>query len=247
MKTDKLALVLLCFALAMGLCGRVLGGIATSTVNQDGTKIDFGDPIPPDNNLAGSASRIGLYDFDFGTSPLSLNFLQARIRLWVQLPIEAEGDNAPYIVFAKAGTTDLQQALINGDAVRTDIRISFNLPDRGFGVVEKQTDFQNLTRQQDLALAAILASDPSNRLEAWLVSDTLKAITVPARGETFEVINGFPVVTFQPFTSTLDLRYVPEPSTNNIFIAGSLLTTLGIRSRRRNRMVSKEKVESCSG
>jgi len=176
-----------------------------------------------------------------------LNFIKARIRLWVQLPEEAIGDLAPIIVFAKVGTTNLEQALITGDAVRTDIRISYNLIESGPGVVEKQTKFENLTQQQDLALSAILASDPGYRLEAWLVSDTLTAITVPASGEYLDFSNGFPTIVIRNFDSTLDLAYVPEPSANLIFGSLGLLLISWNRTCRRHKttLLQKGKIESC--
>lgn len=218
MKTLRLATLLMLFLCQESTVGLVHAGFISSTVNQDGTKrLDY-------NMGLGSASKIGIFDFGFGAnpSPESLIFIKARIRLWVQLPPDAIGDLAPEIVFAKAGTTDLNQALITGDAVKTDIRISFNLFPSGNGVVEKTTGFENLTSQQSLALSSIIAKDPSSRVEAWLVSDTLKAITVPAFGEFLDFSNGFPIVTVKRFTATLDL-VAPEPSSNIIFAGFGLL------------------------
>ena len=203
-------------------------GIATSTVDQDGTKIGF-------NGNLGSASKIGTFDFNFPGGLAGLDFLQARIRLSVQLPPEAVGDLAPQIVFAKLGATNLDQALITGDAIRTDIRISYNLFPSGIGIVEKQTDFEDLTRVQNLALSAILASDPSSRLDAWLVSDTLTAITVPAFGEYVDLSGPFPIVVITRYDSTLDLKFVPEPSTSIAFTGLSLWLLRGARSWKRNR------------
>lgn len=239
MKSPWLAHVLAIFLGLISLGGDLLAGIATSTVQQDGTKTSF--------NGIGSAHRIGTYDFDFPYGLTGLNFIKARIRLWVQLPEEAIGDLAPIIVFAKVGTTNLEQALITGDAVRTDIRISYNLIESGPGVVEKQTKFENLTQQQDLALSAILASDPGYRLEAWLVSDTLTAITVPATGEYLDFSNGFPTVVIRNFDSTLDLAYVPEPSANLIFGSLGLLLISWNRTCRRHKSSAfqKGKIESC--
>lgn len=217
----------------------ISGVVATSTVNQNGSKFDY-------NAGMGSASKIGTFDFDIA-NPLSMVYLKARIRLWAQLPPEAVGDLAPAIVFAKVGTTNLEQALIAGDAVRTDLRISFNLFESGLGVVQKQTDFEKLTKLQGLALASIIASDASTRLEAWLVSDTLKAITVPAVGEKLELVNGFPVVTFTPFTSTLDLEYVPEPSSSVIIGSLGVLALRIWRSRAKRIDTGKEGfAEPCS-
>jgi hypothetical protein len=199
-------------------------GMATSTVDQDGTKTGF-------NMGAGSASKIGVFDFNFHSGLAGIEFIQARIRLSVQLPPEAIGDLAPQIVFAKVGTINLAQALITGDAIRTDIRISYNLFPSGTGVVEKTTDFEDLTRQQGLALSSILANDPSYRLEAWLASDSLTAITVPASGEYLDSTGQFPIVVFQRFDSTLDLVFVPEPSSGLAFAGlGLLFLILGRRS-----------------
>jgi hypothetical protein len=198
-------------------------GIATSTVDQDGTKIGF-------NGNLGSASKIGTFDFNFPNGLAGLDFLQARIRLSVQLPPEAVGDLAPQIVFAKLGATNLDQALITGDAIRTDIRISYNLFPSGIGIVEKQTDFEDLTRVQDLALSAILASDPNYRVDAWLVSDTLTAITVPASGEFLDTSGEFPVSVIRRYDTTLDLKFVPEPSTSIAFTGFSLWLLRGARA-----------------
>jgi hypothetical protein len=203
-------------------------GIATSTVDQDGTKIGF-------NGNLGSASKIGTFDFNFPNGIAGLDFLQARIRLSVQLPPEAVGDLAPQIVFAKLGATNLDQALITGDAIRTDIRISYNLFPSGIGIVEKQTDFEDLTRVQDLALSAILASDPNYRVDAWLVSDTLTAITVPASGEFLDTSGEFPVSVIRRYDTTLDLKFVPEPSTSIAFTGFSLWLLRGARAWKRVR------------
>jgi len=203
-------------------------GIATSTVDQDGTKIGF-------NGNLGSASKIGTFDFNFPGGLAGLDFLQARIRLSVQLPPEAVGDLAPQIVFAKLGATNLDQALITGDAIRTDIRISYNLFPSGVGIVEKQTDFENLTGAQNLALSAILASDPNQRVDAWLVSDTLTAITVPASGEFLDFSGGFPISIVRRYDTTLDLKFVPEPSTSIVFAGFSLWLLRGARAWKRDR------------
>jgi hypothetical protein len=203
-------------------------GIATSTVDQDGTKIGF-------NGNLGSASKIGTFDFNFPGGLAGLNFTEARIRLSVQLPPEAIGDLAPQIVFAKLGATNLDQALITGDAIRTDIRISYNLFPSGIGIVEKQTDFEDLTRVQNLALSAILASDPSYRLDVWLVSDTLTAITVPASGEFLDTSGEFPVSVIRRYDTTLDLKFVPEPSTSIVFAGFSLWLLRGARAWKRVR------------
>jgi hypothetical protein len=203
-------------------------GIATSTVEQNGTKIGF-------NGNVGSASKIGTFDFNFPSGLSGVTFTQARIRLSVQLPPEAFGDLAPRIVFAKLGATNLDQALIAGDAIRTDIRISYNLFPSGIGIVEKQTDFQNLTHAQNLALSAILASDPNYRVDAWLVSDTLTAITVPAFGEFLDLSGPFPIAVIRRYDSTLDLNFVPEPSTSIVFAGVSLWLLRGARAWKRDR------------
>jgi len=203
-------------------------GMATSTVEQNGTKIGF-------NGNIGSASKIGTFDFNFPGGLADLSFIEARIRLSVQLPPEAIGDLAPQIVFAKLGATNLDQALIAGDAIRTDIRISYNLFPSGIGIVEKQTDFKNLTGSQNLALSAILASDPSYRVDAWLVSDSLTAITVPASGEFLDFSGGFPIAVFRRNDTTLDLKFVPEPSTSIAFAGLSLWLLRGARAWKRVR------------
>lgn len=206
----------------------VRAGIATSTVDQNGTKIDF-------NADNGSASKIGTFDFNFPSGLDGLYFIEARIRLSVQLPPEAIGDLAPEIVFAKLGQTDLDQALIAGDAIRTDIRISYNLFPSGLGIVEKQTDFISLTNLQSLALSSILASDTSYRLDAWLVSDTLTAITVPASGEFLDLTGEFPIAVITRYDATLDLKFVPEPSTSIVFTGLSLWLLRGARAWKRDR------------
>jgi hypothetical protein len=132
------------------------------------------------------------------------------------------------------GETNLDQALITGDAIRTDIRISYNLFPSGLGIVEKQTDFENLTRAQSLALSAILASDPNQRLDAWLVSDTLTAITVPASGEFLDFSGGFPISIVRRYDTTLDLKFVPEPSTSIVFAGFSLWLLRGARAWKRD-------------
>jgi hypothetical protein len=211
-------------------------GVATSTVDQIGTKIGF-------NANNGSASKIGTFDFNFPNGLAGLDFIEARIRLSVQLPPEAFGVLAPQIVFAKLGQTNLDQALITGDAIRTDIRISYNLFPSGLGIVEKQTDFVNLTSAQNLALSSILASDPSHRVDAWLVSDTLTAITVPASGEFLDLSGPFPIAVVTRYDSTLDLKFVPEPSTSIAFTGLSLWLLRGARSwtRDRNKKSSNNK------
>ena len=231
------------------------GVIISSTVNQSGYKIDFPGSVPGNT---GSASRIGVFDFDFATNPSLLTFLQARIRFWVQLPTQAEGFAAPWIVLAKEGVTDQQirdisltnPSSITEHAIRTDIRITANQPDQGTGVVEKKMfNFEDLTGPQGLALSSILASNASHRLEAWLVSDTFANITVPAFGETFSFVGGTIVSTFQPFSSTLDLIYVPEPSSVVVFVFASIIHTtrrvICLRRRNSNQDKSKDTIEPC--
>jgi hypothetical protein len=215
MDAIKIAGVLSILVATTTLIPDVQAALATSTVDQNGTKIGF-------NGNIGSASKIGTFDFNFPNGLADLDFTQARIRLSVQLPPEAFGDLAPQIVFAKLGATNLDQALISGDAIRTDIRISYNLFPSGIGVVEKQTDFKNLTGAQNLALTAILASDPNYRVDAWLVSDTLRAITVPASGEFLDLSGDFPISVMTRYDTTLDLMPVPEPSTSIVFAGFSL-------------------------
>lgn len=227
MNATKIAAVLSTLIASILLIPDTRAGMATSTVEQNGTKIGF-------NAASGSASKIGTFDFNFPDGLTGLDFLQARIRLSVQLPPEAFGVLAPQIVFAKLGATNLDQALIAGDAIRTDIRISYNLFPSGLGIVEKQTDFENLTRAQSLALSAILASDPNQRIDAWLVSDTLTAITVPASGEFLDFSGGFPISIVRRFDTTLDLKFVPEPSTSIVFAGFSLWLLRGARAWKRD-------------
>jgi hypothetical protein len=226
MDAIKIAGVLSILVATTTLIPDVQAALATSTVDQNGTKIGF-------NGNIGSASKIGTFDFNFPNGLADLDFTQARIRLSVQLPPEAFGDLAPQIVFAKLGATNLDQALISGDAIRTDIRISYNLFPSGIGVVEKQTDFKNLTGAQNLALTAILASDPNYRVDAWLVSDTLRAITVPASGEFLDLSGDFPISVMTRYDTTLDLMPVPEPSTSIVFAGFSLLLLRGTRAWKR--------------
>jgi len=205
-------------------------GIAISTVQQDGLKIDYNGNLTsadqlPTASYPGSASRIATFDFDF-VNVDGIDFLQARIRLWVQLPPEAIGDLAPYLVFSKFNQNAsedfpyLDAALIAGDAIKTDIRISFDLFPSGLGIVEKQIDFQNLTREQNLGLSKILSEDPQQRVDVWLASDTLKAITVPSTASYLDFSNGFPILVATDFKSTLELKFVPEPSSMAIFGIG---------------------------
>ena len=236
MNAIKIAVVLGILVASTTLIPVAQAGIATSTVNQNGTKIGF-------NANNGSASKIGTFDFNFPNGLAGLDFIEARIRLSVQLPPEAFGVLAPQIVFAKLGQTNLDQALIAGHAIRTDVRISYNLFPSGLGVVEKQTDFVKLTSAQNLALSAILASDPSHRVDAWLVSDTLTAITVPASGEFLDLSGPFPIAVVTRYDSTLDLKFVPEPSTSIAFTGLSLWLLRGARSwtRDRNKKSSNNK------
>jgi hypothetical protein len=226
MDAIKIAGVLSILVATTTLIPDVQAALATSTVDQNGTKIGF-------NGNIGSASKIGTFDFNFPNGLADLDFTQARIRLSVQLPPEAFGDLAPQIVFAKLGATNLDQALISGDAIRTDIRISYNLFPSGIGIVEKQTDFQDLTEAQNLALSAILSSDPNSRLDAWLVSDTLTAITVPAFGEFLDLSGDFPITVTRRYDTTLDLKFVPEPSTSIVFAGFSLWLLRGTRAWKR--------------
>ena len=236
MNAIKIAVVLGILVASTTLIPVAQAGIATSTVDQNGTKIGF-------NANNGSASKIGTFDFNFPNGLAGLDFIEARIRLSVQLPPEAFGVLAPQIVFAKLGQTNLDQALIAGHAIRTDVRISYNLFPSGLGVVEKQTDFVKLTSAQNLALSAILASDPSHRVDAWLVSDTLTAVTVPASGEFLDLSGPFPIAVVTRYDSTLDLKFVPEPSTSIAFTGLSLWLLRGARSwtQDRNKKSSNNK------
>ena len=227
---------------------QVRAGIALSTVLQDGTKVDYSgtatslNQLPPMNQRLGSASRIGTFDFEIVDLP-NVYFIRARIRLWVQLPPEAVSDLAPYLVFSKVlpgDQPDLDLALISGDAVKTDIRISFDLFPAGLGIVEKQVDFKNLTREQSLKLSSILTNDPKHRVDVWLASDSLKAITVPKSASYLDFSNGFPMLVVEDFTSTLELDFVPEPSTSAIFGIGCsiLLQRSWQRHRRRKSFIN---------
>lgn len=195
------------------------GFIFTSTVNQSGEKVDF-NKTPQSPAGTGSASKIGLYDFRNDAD--TFEYIRARIRLWVQLPSEAVGDKAPYIVIAKAGTLDLDLALTLGDAVRLDLRVSYDLFPSGNGVVEKQTSFADVTREQSLAIAAIMEQDPERRIEAWLASEDFKDITVPASFDSLQIVNGRPQIVTTVLKSTLDLEAVPEPASFACFIAAPL-------------------------
>jgi hypothetical protein len=240
-----------------GLCHtqQVRAGIALSTVLQDGTKVDYSgtatrlDQLPPMNQRLGSASRIGTFDFEFMDLP-GLYFLRARIRFWVQLPPEAIGDLAPYLVFSpvlQGDSPDLDLELISGRAVKTDIRISFDLFPAGVGIVEKQIDFKDLTRAQSSKLSTILSHDPQQRVDVWLASDTLKAITVPKNVSYISVSTGLPTLVVRNLTSTLDLEFVPEPATSVMFGIG--LSVALQRSwkeyRRRKSTSSKGAKERC--
>ncbi len=210
--------------------GRCHAGIATSTVQQDGLKIKYNGNLTKNDNLEtasfpGSASRIGTFDFNLSNLG-DLYFIQARIQVWVQLPPEAIGDLAPYLVFSKVTenqnpeSPSLDASLIAGDAIKTDIRISFDLFPSGLGIVEKQIDFKDLTREQSLGLSDILSKHPQQRVDVWLASDTLKAITVPSSASYLDFSNGFPLLVVNDFNSTLELKFVPEPSSMAIFGIG---------------------------
>ncbi|MFM8214223.1 MAG: hypothetical protein ACKN82_06230, partial [Pirellula sp.] len=210
--------------------GHCHAGIALSTVQQDGLKIDYNGGLTsadqiPSASYPGSASRIATFDFNINDLD-SIIFIQARIKFWVQLPPEAIGDLAPQLVFSKVIENNppdfphLDAALIAGDAVKTDIRISFDLFPTGLGIVEKQIDFKDLTEEQSLGLSKILSQDPQQRVDVWLASDTLKAITVPSSASYLDFSNGFPILVATDFNSTLELKFVPEPSSMAIFGIG---------------------------
>lgn len=191
------------------------GYVFSSTVEQNGSKVNF-NKTPQNPAGTGSASKIGLYSF--GADADQFKYIQAKIRVWVQLPPEAIGDKAPYIVIAKSGTLDLDLALTVGDAVRLDLRISYDMFPSSNGVVEKETEFENLTFDQSRAIAAIMAKDPDRKIEAWLASDDFKAITVPASYDTLQIVNGRPTTVTKILNSTLTLEAVPEPSTIALFL-----------------------------
>ncbi|MFN6138201.1 MAG: hypothetical protein ACK480_06805 [Planctomycetota bacterium] len=210
--------------------GQSYAGIALSTVQQDGLKIDYNGNLTsaeqlPNASFPGSASRIGTFDFNLSNLD-GIYFLQARIQFWVQLPPEAIGNLAPYLVFSKVnqnasdGFPHLDAALIAGDAIKTDIRISFDLFPAGLGIVDKQIDFIDWTEEQSLGLSKILSEDPQQRVDVWLASDTLKAITVPSSASYLDFSNGFPILVASDFNSTLELKFVPEPSSMAIFGIG---------------------------
>lgn len=210
--------------------GQSYAGIALSTVQQDGLKIDYNGNLTsaeqlPNASFPGSASRIGTFDFNLSNLD-GIYFLQARIQFWVQLPPEAIGNLAPYLVFSKVnqnasdGFPHLDAALIAGDAIKTDIRISFDLFPAGLGIVDKQIDFRDLTEEQSLGLSKILSEDPQQRVDVWLASDTIKAITVPSSASYLDFSNGFPILVASDFNSTLELKFVPEPSSMAIFGIG---------------------------
>lgn len=210
--------------------GQSYAGIALSTVQQDGLKIDYNGNLTsaeqlPNASFPGSASRIGTFDFNLSNLD-GIYFLQARIQFWVQLPPEAIGNLAPYLVFSKVNQNasedfpHLDAALIAGDAIKTDIRISFDLFPAGLGIVDKQIDFRDLTEEQSLGLSKILSEDPQQRVDVWLASDTLKAITVPSSASYLDFSNGFPILVATDFNSTLELKFVPEPSSMAIFGIG---------------------------
>ncbi len=219
------------------------GVVYSSTVLQDGQKIAYSGNLTNENLSSGprpgSASRIGTFDFSI-PNPQNLEFIRARIQFWVQLPPEAIGDLAPQLVFSRflpQDQPDLDAALISGDAIKTDIRISYNLFPSGSGIVEKRIDFQNLTSDQNNMLSEILSQDPQQRVDVWLASDTLTAITVPKNVMYYAApVGGFPTLTVRNFTSTLDLEAIPEPSTSVIVGVGmSLFLQRSLRDYRRRK------------
>ncbi len=207
------------------------GVIFSSTTNQIGSKVDF-NKSPQNPGGTGSASKIGLYDFRNDADAYA--YLRARIRLWVQLPPEAVGDKAPYIVIAKAGTLDLDLALTVGDAVRLDLRVSYDQFPSSTGVVEKQTDFADITDDQSLAIAAIMEQDPERRIEAWLASEDFKDITVPASFDSLQIVNGRPQIVTTILNSTLELEAIPEPASIACFLIAPI--TIYSLNRRRQRL-----------
>lgn len=206
------------------------GYVFSSTVEQNGTKVDF-NKSPQNPAGTGSASKIGLYSF--GSDADQFDYIRAKIRVWAQLPPEAIGDKAPYIVIAKSGTLDLDLALTVGDAVRLDLRVSYDMFPSSNGVIEKQTEFETVTLNQSLAIAAIMAKDPDRKVEAWLASDDFKAITVPATFDTLQIVNGRPTIVTRVLTSTLTLEAVPEPSTIALFLATPWMAHKWNRRRKR--------------
>jgi hypothetical protein len=224
--------------------GQSHAGMVLSTVQQDGLKVDYNGNLTsldqlPNASRPGSASRIGTFDFEFVDLP-NLYFIRARIRLFVQLPPDAVSDFAPQLVFSKVlpgASPDLDAALITGDAVKTDIKISFDLFPSGLGIVEKEIDFQDLTKEQSLKLSSILSNDPQQRVDVWLASDTIKAITVPSSGSYLDFSNGIPTLVVRDFTSTLELEFIPEPSMSAIFGIGCtvLIQRAWVKVRRRKK------------
>jgi hypothetical protein len=208
-----LGLTVIALQFLIGNCDA--GYVFSSTVEQNGSKVNF-NKTPQNPAGTGSASKIGLYSF--GSDADQFKYIQAKIRVWVQLPPEAIGDKAPFIVIAKSGTLDLDLALTVGDAVRLDLRISYDMFPSSNGVVEKETEFESLTFNQSRAIAAIMAKDPDRKVEAWLASDDFKAITVPASYDTLQIVNGRPTIVTKILNSTLTLEAVPEPSTIALFL-----------------------------
>ena len=193
----KISLVFLAIA---SLCSQAQAGYISSTSFQDGTKEAFGQD--------GSASRIGTFDF----GPAATGYILARVRLWVQLPLNATGTSAPLIYFVKKGESSFNAALVNGNTVRTDIRISADGYQSGLGVLEKQTGFESLTQAQGAGIASLIRSDADHQVEVWLVSDKFNAITVPRFIQLISITpEGDIITTQQRLTSTIDM-VIPEPS-----------------------------------
>lgn len=199
--------------------------VISSTVNQSGAKI----LSPP-----GASVKVGT--FAFGSAAPS--YTEVRLRTWIELPTNAYGSFAPQLVLTSYDPVN--PSIITGDFVATSLKIEATTPPSR-GVQNRQSAWVSLTASEGASLASIIASDSQGRVDAWLVSPSIKDFATPASFTNWFLTPSGDIVYYTVvYTATLELEAVPEPA-SSIVLGGLTFGYIAIR-RARARRLQRRKV-----
>lgn len=194
--------------------------VISSTVNQNGGKI----LSPP-----GASVKVGTFAF----GPAAPSYTEVRLRTWIELPTNAYGSAAPQLVLASYDPVN--PSIFTGPFVTTSLRIEATTPPNR-GVQNRQSAWVSLTPTEGASLASLIASDSQGRIDAWLVSPSIKDFATPASFTNWFLTPAGDVVYYTVvYTATLELEAVPEP-TSSIVLGGLTFGYIAIRRARARRL-----------
>jgi hypothetical protein len=197
--------------------------VISSTTNQNGYKI----LSPP-----GAAVKVGTFSF----GPAAPSYTDVRLRTWIELPTNAYGGPAPQLVLTSYDGTNL--SIVTGMSVVTPLRIEATTPPN-LGVQNRQSAWVSLTPSDGASLASIIASDSKGRIDAWLVSPTIKDFATPASFTNWSLTPAGDIIyTTITYTATLELEAVPEP-TSSVVLGGLTLGLIALRRAKARRLFGR--------